>query len=66
MPSATPTLLIAGASRGLRLALAAEFLTRDWHVIGTVRGSDRTDLHDLADRHPGRVGIEQLDLTDPA
>ena len=61
----TPTILIAGASRGLGLALAAEFLARDWHVIATVRGSARTDLHDLADRHPGRVGIEQLDLTDP-
>lgn len=65
MPFTTPTILIAGASRGLGLALAAEFLARDWHVIGTVRGAARTDLHDLADRHPGRVEIEQLDLTDP-
>ncbi len=35
-------------------------------VIGTVRGADRSELHDLADRHPGRVEIEQLDITDPA
>jgi len=62
----TPTILIAGASRGLGLALAAEFLARNWHVIGTVRGPARTDLHDLADRHPGRVEIKQLDLTDRA
>ena len=61
-----PTALIAGASRGLGLALAAEFLARDWHVIGTVRGTAGTDLHDLADRHPGRVEIEQLDITDAA
>jgi len=61
-----PTILIAGASRGLGLALAAEFLARDWYVIGTVRGTARTDLHDLADRHPGRVEIEPLDITDPA
>jgi len=63
MPS---NILIAGASRGLGFALAAEFLARDWHVIGTVRGAARTDLHDLADRHPGRVEIEPLDITDPA
>jgi len=60
------TVLIAGASRGLGLGLAAEFLARDWHVIGTVRGTARTDLHDLADRHPGRVEIAPLDITDPA
>ena len=65
MSSTDPTILIAGASRGLGLALAAEFLARDWYVIGTVRGSARTDLHDFADRHPGRVEIEQLDITDP-
>lgn len=59
------TILIAAASRGLGLALAAEFLARGWHVIGTVRGGARTDLHDLANRHPGQVEIEPLDLTDP-
>jgi len=64
--SATLSILIAGASRGLGLALAGEFLARDWHVIGTVRGTARTDLHTLADRHPGRVEIEALDITDPA
>lgn len=63
MSSPSPTILIAGASRGLGLALAAEFLARGWHVIGTVRGTARTDLHDLVDRHPGRVEIEQLDIT---
>ncbi|WP_420137989.1 SDR family oxidoreductase [Sphingomonas sp.] len=31
-----------------------------------MRGADRSELHDLADRHPGRVEIEQLDITDPA
>jgi NAD(P)-dependent dehydrogenase (short-subunit alcohol dehydrogenase family) len=66
MPTSNSNILIAGASRGLGLALAAEFLARDWHVIGTVRGADRTDLHDLADRHPNRVEIEPLDITDPA
>jgi NAD(P)-dependent dehydrogenase (short-subunit alcohol dehydrogenase family) len=64
MPTAS-NILIAGASRGLGLALAAEFLDRGWHVIGTVRGAGRTGLHDLADRHPGRVEIESLDIDDP-
>jgi NAD(P)-dependent dehydrogenase (short-subunit alcohol dehydrogenase family) len=66
VPPTTPTILIAGASRGLGLALAAEFLARGWHVVGTVRGTERTALHDLADRHPGRVEIQPLDITDPA
>jgi len=66
MPSPDPTILIAGASRGLGLALAAEFLERGWHVIGTVRGAGRTGLHDLADRHPGRVEIAPLDISDTA
>ncbi len=66
MPSTDPNILIAGASRGLGLALAAEFLARGWHVIGTVRGGGRTGLHDLADRHPGRVEIEPLDIDEPA
>jgi len=64
VPSAS-TILIVGASRGLGLALAAGFVGRDWNVIGTVRAGPRTALHDLADRHPGRVGIETLDINEP-
>jgi NAD(P)-dependent dehydrogenase (short-subunit alcohol dehydrogenase family) len=60
----TGSILIIGASRGLGHAMAAEFLDRGWHVVGTVRGPDRTLLHDLAGAHPGRVGIEQLDVTE--
>ena len=62
----SPTALIVGASRGLGLALAAEFLTRGWDVVGTVRGTGRTPLHDLADAHPGRVDVEVVDIDDPA
>lgn len=61
----TGTILIVGASRGLGQAMAAEFLRRGWHVIGTVRGPDRTSLHDLADAHPGGIEIEPLDVTAP-
>ena len=59
-------ILIIGASRGLGHAMAAEFLKREWNVVGTVRpGATRTPLHDLADNYPGRLEIESLDITDP-
>src|SRR6201996_6967635 len=65
--NATPTVLIIGASRGLGHAMAAEFLKRDWNVVGTVRaGTGRTLLHDLADDCPGRLEIEVLDINEPA
>ena len=44
----TQTALIIGASRGLGLGLVREYLRRGWHVTGTVRGTARTALHDLA------------------
>ncbi len=59
------TILIIGASRGLGYAMAVEFVTKGWHVIGTVRGKDRTLLHQLADKNPELVEIEQLEVTDP-
>lgn len=59
------TVLLVGASRGLGHAMAAEFVARDWTVIGTVRGTDPTPLHALAQAHPGRVEIESLDITQP-
>ena len=61
-PLLPPTILLIGASRGLGLAMAGEFLRRGWHVVGTVRGTARTGLHELADAHPGRVEIETLDI----
>jgi len=63
---ARPRILIIGASRGLGAAMSAEFVRKGWDVTGTVREQDRTELHDLADAHAGRVEIEQLDLTDQA
>ncbi|MFD5468104.1 SDR family NAD(P)-dependent oxidoreductase [Kitasatospora sp. NPDC127059] len=62
-----PTALIVGASRGLGHAMAAEFLDRGWHVVGTVRDpTARTPLHELADQADGRVTVEHLDVNDPA
>jgi NAD(P)-dependent dehydrogenase (short-subunit alcohol dehydrogenase family) len=58
------TILILGASRGLGHAMAAEFLTKGWNVIGTVRPGPPTTLHDLAERHQGRVEIETVDINE--
>ncbi|WP_216901927.1 SDR family NAD(P)-dependent oxidoreductase [Nocardia alni] len=57
------TALVVGASRALGLALATEYARRGWDVIGTVRGSERTGLHDLAEASEGRVTVETLDMT---
>ena len=46
--------------------MAAEFLKRDWNVVGTVRDvAGRTLLHDLADEFPDRLEIEVLDINEP-
>jgi NAD(P)-dependent dehydrogenase (short-subunit alcohol dehydrogenase family) len=58
-------MLLVGASRGLGLAMAAEFVNKGWSVVGTVQGSGRTELHDLADEHPGRIEVESLNITEP-
>jgi NAD(P)-dependent dehydrogenase (short-subunit alcohol dehydrogenase family) len=57
--------LVIGASRGLGLALVEEWANGGWHVTATVRSADRTGLHDLADRHPGTIEIETVDITVP-
>jgi NAD(P)-dependent dehydrogenase (short-subunit alcohol dehydrogenase family) len=64
MPTPTSALII-GASRGLGLALAEEYLKRGWHVVATVRGTARTALHDVAERAGGRLEIETVDIVEP-
>lgn len=64
--TATRRVLLIGASRGLGLALAEEWARGGWHVTATVRSSDRTSLHDLADRCPGTIEIKRVDITVPA
>jgi NAD(P)-dependent dehydrogenase (short-subunit alcohol dehydrogenase family) len=59
------TLLIIGASRGIGYVMAAEFLKRGWNVTGTIRGTARTQLHDLSVQYKGRVEVESLDITQP-
>ncbi len=56
------TVLLIGASRGLGYAIAAEYIERGSEVVATVRGSDRTPLHDLLESADGRLEIEQVDI----
>lgn len=65
VPLARKSLLLVGASRGLGFAMAEEFLARGWNIIGTVRGTARTRLHELSERSPGRIEIETVDITMP-
>jgi NAD(P)-dependent dehydrogenase (short-subunit alcohol dehydrogenase family) len=61
------TILLIGASRGLGLGLAGEYLSRGWNVIATARDPGRAEaLTALKTDHPGQLRIEPLDVTDPA
>ncbi len=68
MPIPTPEkqLLLFGASRGLGLALAEEYLKLGWRVVATARQQAGTALHALAENAGGRLDIEVLDITDAA
>jgi NAD(P)-dependent dehydrogenase (short-subunit alcohol dehydrogenase family) len=59
------TVLILGASRGLGLAMAEEWLKRDAKVIATQRSASR-DLSELQGRYPGSLEIETVDIVEAA
>jgi NAD(P)-dependent dehydrogenase (short-subunit alcohol dehydrogenase family) len=67
MTSKSPhtTVLLIGASRGLGLAMAEEYLIQGSQVVATVRSAQRTELHDLQDTTAGRLEIEHIDITIP-
>ena len=66
MPNDAKTILLAGASRGLGLGLAAEYLGRGWQVIATARSPDKADgLARLRAEHGDRLTVEQLDVAAP-
>ncbi len=65
MRDSNKSLLLIGASRGLGLALAEEYLKRGWRVVATVRGAARTALHELAEQSGGRLEVEIVDINDP-
>ncbi|HET7929880.1 MAG TPA: SDR family NAD(P)-dependent oxidoreductase [Rhodanobacteraceae bacterium] len=58
-------LLLIGASRGLGLALAKEYLKRGWDVVATERSDRPSRLHDLAQTHASRLEIERVDINHP-
>jgi len=63
--SPRPAVLLIGASRGLGLAIAGEYIGRGSRVVASVRGASRTALHDLRDAADGRLEIEHIDITIP-
>jgi NAD(P)-dependent dehydrogenase (short-subunit alcohol dehydrogenase family) len=54
-----------GASRGLRLGLANEYLKRGRRVVATVRGSTATELPDLAEQAAGKLEIAKSQPSTP-
>ena len=66
MATKTRTAMIVGASRGLGLALAKEYLARGWQVIATIRSHPSRALEQAqADAH-GRLTIEHVDINEMA
>ena len=62
MDDTTKKLLLIGASRGLGLAVAAEYLKRGWSVVATEL-SHSPALHELCEASEGRLEIERVDVT---
>jgi NAD(P)-dependent dehydrogenase (short-subunit alcohol dehydrogenase family) len=66
MASSTGTILLIGASRGLGLGLAEEYLARGWHVIATARDpAGAPGLAKLAETYADQLRIEATDVTAP-
>ena len=63
--SAESIVLILGASRGLGLAMAEEWLKRDAKVIATQRIASQ-ELGSLQSRYPGSLEVETVDIADAA
>lgn len=59
-------ILIAGASRGLGLGLAQEYLSRGWEVIATVRSdAGQAALTGIGAATAGILSVERLDISLP-
>jgi NAD(P)-dependent dehydrogenase (short-subunit alcohol dehydrogenase family) len=63
--SSNKQLLLIGASRGLGLALAEEYLKRGWQVVATERNRTTSKLHDRLGSTEDRLEIETLDINYP-
>jgi NAD(P)-dependent dehydrogenase (short-subunit alcohol dehydrogenase family) len=65
--SGSPTILLIGASRGLGLGMAEEFIKRGWRVVATTRDhTAAADLRALAVAHRGLLEIETVDIAERA
>jgi NAD(P)-dependent dehydrogenase (short-subunit alcohol dehydrogenase family) len=64
-PTNEKRLLLFGASRGLGLAIAEEYLKLGWRVTATARSASGTALHGRLANADGRLDIEIVDITDP-
>jgi NAD(P)-dependent dehydrogenase (short-subunit alcohol dehydrogenase family) len=64
-PSSDKRLLLIGASRGLGLALAEEYLKRGWRVVATERARTPSRLSGLLGTSGGRLEIETVDIVYP-
>jgi len=62
--SAQKTALLVGASRGLGLAMAEEYLQRGWRVIATARATSSDKLRRLA-ASAEALEVETVDITVP-
>ena len=61
------TVLIVGASRGLGMALAAEYLRRGWHVIATIRqATGSAEFQALQATASAALEVLQLEMTSSA
>ena len=66
MTKSDGTILLIGASRGLGLGLAGEYLKRGWKVIATARSpGSAAGLTELAGKHDGQLRIEAADVAAP-
>jgi NAD(P)-dependent dehydrogenase (short-subunit alcohol dehydrogenase family) len=61
--SVHPDVLIIGASRGLGLAIAGEYLRRGSRVVATIRRSGAEALLQFANDTGGHMDVERLDTT---
>jgi NAD(P)-dependent dehydrogenase (short-subunit alcohol dehydrogenase family) len=64
MAAGSQTALLFGASRGLGLGLAREYLSRGWRVIATAR-DDASKLEALGKTATNNLRIERVDISDP-
>src|SRR6185503_1458295 len=63
--AANKNLLLIGASRGLGLALAEEYLKRGWNVVATERDAASSGLRGVAQAGSGQLDVENVDINRP-